>query len=130
MNFLDFNALLALAARSDTVDLPCECVIHDAEGWISRPATLDPAQLATVGTLINDPFAEATFAEYHPAGTRYDSPDAPIAPLWYPYNRCDVAHCRDCGRAWLCYTEAGGYFVDPRLRALRAAHLVDAPLKD
>ncbi len=130
MNILDFNALLVLAAQSDTIDIPCECVIHRADGWISRPATLDPALLVPVGTLREDPFVEPTFAEYHPGGTRYDSPDAPIAPRWYPYNRCDAAHCRNCGRAWLCYTEAGGYFVDPRIRALRAAPLVDAPPED
>ncbi|HEX8604137.1 MAG TPA: hypothetical protein VF774_15935 [Pseudoduganella sp.] len=130
MNFLDFDALLTLAAQSDTIDLPCECVIHRADGWISRPATLDPAQLVAVGTLVADPFAEATFAEYHPDGTRYDSPDAPIAPRWYPYNRCEATHCRNCGRAYLRYTEAGGYFVDPRMRALRAGLLVDAALED
>jgi hypothetical protein len=130
MKKLDFPALFALAARSDTVDIPCECAIHPADGWISHPATLDPAQLVAVGTLVEDPFVEATFAEYHPGGTRYDSPEAPIAPRWYPYNRCEVAHCRDCGRAFLRYVEAGGYFVDPRIRALRAARLVDAPPAD
>jgi hypothetical protein len=124
---LDFNALLALAARSDTVDLPCDCVIHPADGWISYPVTLDPAQCPPVGTLVQDPYREATFTEYHPDGTHYDDPAAPVAPRWYPYNRCDVTRCRDCGRIYLQYTEAGGYYVDRRIRALCAATLVDTP---
>ena len=91
MKTFDVNALLTLAAQSDTVDLPCDCVIHPADGWISHPATLDPGQLKPVGTLIADPFVETTFAEYHPAGTRYDDAAAPVALGWFPYNRCEVA---------------------------------------
>jgi hypothetical protein len=30
--------------------------------------------------LFDDPYEEQTFAEFHPAGTRYDSDAAPIAP--------------------------------------------------
>ncbi|QGZ39075.1 hypothetical protein [Pseudoduganella flava] len=127
MYTLTFKALQEWAARSDAVTAPCMCPGDAAAGWISYPVTLDPAQCTPVGTLVEDPYAEATFAEYHPDGTRYDSVQAPIAPRWYPYNRCQVTRCRDCGRAYLQYTEAGGYFVDRRIRALRAALLVDAP---
>jgi hypothetical protein len=35
-----------------------------------------------------------------------------------------VSACRECGRHYLRYSEAGGYFTDARIRAL----LVDAPL--
>ena len=36
--------------------------------------------------------------------------------------------CADCGRAFLRYTEYGGYYVDARIRELSDASLVvDAP---
>ncbi|WP_145651895.1 hypothetical protein [Pseudoduganella lurida] len=124
------DELAKLAAQSEAVTASCDCVATPAEGWISYPATLDPQQLAAIGTLVVDAYADTTFAEYHPAGTRYDSADAPVALGWYPYNRAEVARCRKCGRVYLQYVEAGGYFVDRRIRALRAATLVDAPAPD
>jgi hypothetical protein len=33
-----------------------------------------------------------------------------------------------CGRVCLSYVEAGGYYVEPRIRALDPGLLVDAPL--
>ena len=65
---------------------------------------------------------EATFEEFHPGGTRYESPTAPIASGYFPFNRCDVYACARCGCAVLKYTEFGGYYVDHRVR------LVDANL--
>jgi hypothetical protein len=62
--------------------------------------------MRTAGTLLQDPYAEPTFAEYHPHGTGYWSPDAPIAPEYFPYNRCTVQQCMVCGRACLAYVEA------------------------
>jgi len=59
---------------------------------------------------------EATFEEFHPSGTRYDSPQAPVAPTFFPYNRCDVFACSHCGCGVLKYTEYGGYYVDHRVR--------------
>jgi hypothetical protein len=32
--------------------------------------------------------------------------------------------CRACGKLFLRYTEAGGYYVDPRIREMNAALLV------
>jgi hypothetical protein len=76
--------------------------------------------------LLEDPFIDPTFAEFHPSGTRYDSPDAPIAPRYYPYNRCNITKCQVCSRYFLRYTEAGGYFVDRRIRLLVSERLIDA----
>jgi hypothetical protein len=74
--------------------------------------------------------SEPTFEEFHPGGTRYESPLAPIAPSFFPYNRCDVFACNSCQRVLLRYTEFGGYYVDHRVRALNADLVVDAPLPD
>jgi hypothetical protein len=125
---LDFPQLAALARQSAGIDVACACSAVDLAGWESVPLSLDEAALEEVGTLFADHFVEPPFEEYHPAGTRYDSPTAPIAPLYFPYNRCTVARCRVCGRHFLRYTEAGGYFVDRRIRLLDAALLVDAAL--
>lgn len=138
---LDFQALKTLAAKSTTAVpatatgqtsgtavLPCPCTASDTTGWISSPASLSDSNFEEVGTLLQDPFVESTFEEFHPNGTRYDSPDAPIAPRYFPYNRCTVSICKNCGRAYLRYTEAGGYFVDRRIRALSLDTLVDAKL--
>ncbi|MBO9537023.1 hypothetical protein [Herbaspirillum sp.] len=118
--------LRALAQASGAVAQPCNCCsgAADAAGWISLPLTLPEQQLADVGTLVADPYDEPTFAEYHPDGTRYDGSAAPVAPRYYPYNRCNVARCTLCGRHYLRYTEAGGYFVDRRIRALDRPELV------
>jgi hypothetical protein len=131
---LDFQALKALATQSTAAaaqtpsssSTPCSCAASDSSGWISSPASLSDSDFQEVGTLLEDPFVEPTFAEFHPDGTRYDSPVAPIAPRYFPYNRCTVSTCKKCGRAYLRYTEAGGYFVDRRIRALNLENLVDA----
>ena len=74
--------------------------------------------------------SEPTFEEFHPEGTRYDSPLAPFAPQFFPCNRSDVFSCNRCQRVLLRYTEFGGYYVDHRVRALNADLVVDAPLPD
>lgn len=119
--------LRELATRSADISQDCNCRAVDTSGWISLPLSLPETQLADVATLITDPYAEPTFTEYHPEGTRYDSSTAPIAPAWYPYNRCNVARCTQCGRHYLRYMEAGGYFVDRRIRALENPALVVDP---
>jgi len=79
-----------------------------------------------VATLAPPGEPEPTYAEYHPAGTRYASDDAPIALRHFPYNRCTVSRCRTCGRLFLRYQEGGGYFIDQRIRALDPTLVVDA----
>ncbi len=120
----DLAQLRALAADSAAINVDCNCRAADSSGWISLPLSLPETQLVDVATLIADPYDEPTFTEYHPQGTRYASPEAPIAPAWYPYNRCNIARCTQCARHYLRYMEAGGYFVDRRIRSLNAPALI------
>jgi hypothetical protein len=124
----DFAALTELADRSERVSIHCSCATTPTEGWQTLPLSMPVAQLSEVATLATGDEDEPTFAEYHPNGTRYWSVDAPIAPRYFPYNRCSVSECTVCGRCYLRYTEGGGYFVDQRIRLLRASVLVDAAL--
>lgn len=126
MQTLDFSTLSHLALASSAVAAPCSCTGVSLAAWQKLPLSLELDRFDEVGTLLDDPYGDPTFAEYHPAGTRYDSEDAPIAPQFYPFNRCTVARCMDCGRCYLRYNEAGGYFTEWRIRALQPGLLVDA----
>jgi len=125
---IDFAALKQLAQASAAVSAPCTC--HDAAmwAWQQMPLTLELEQFEEVGTLVDDPYDEPTFVEYHPHGTRYESDEAPIAPRYYPANRSQLLRCVKCGRHYLRYTEGGGYFTELRIRALRPHLLADATL--
>ncbi len=101
----------------------CACSTLQCAGWESVPTPLGEPLLRRLGTLRDADEAEPTFTEWHPAGTRYDSADAPVAPAWFPYNRCEVWACAACGRGFLQYTEFGGYYVDHRLRELDPARV-------
>ena len=125
---IDFAALTLLAQASAGVTRPCSCTTVSLAAWEALPLNLELERFETVGTLRDDPYVEPVFTEYHPAGTRYDSPAAPIAPRFYPFNRCTVARCLQCGRCYLRYEEAGGYFTELRIRALKLPLLADAPL--
>lgn len=107
----------------------CGCALKACQGWESVSDDRWPdRQMRAVGTLrpppSDDP-AELTFEEFHPNGTRYESPQAPIAPTYFPFNRCDVYACERCGCAVLKYTEYGGYYVDHRVRLVDAQRVVD-----
>lgn len=125
---LGFEELMALAWASKAVTRACDCGIESFREWNRIPPAFPEAQMRLAGTLVDDPYAEASYAEYHPAGTHYWSPEAPIALRHFPYNRCSVLQCSVCGRACLKYVEAGGYYVEPRIRALDPGLIVDAPL--
>ncbi|PLZ03228.1 hypothetical protein CY652_05260 [Burkholderia sp. WAC0059] len=126
--YLDLAALTELASRSEAVAEPCSCTKTPLDGWQSQPLSLPESQLREVGTLLADAGEEPTFSEYLLDGARYWSPEAPIAPRYFPYNRCAVWECAVCGRGFLRYTEGGGYFVDRRIRLLKASLIVDAAL--
>lgn len=128
MNKIDFPELSQLAAASAAVTAACKCSTVPLRAWQKLPLSLDPDDLVEIGTLIEDPYDEPTFREYHPQGTRYESEDAPIAPRYFPCNRSQVLRCQACGRHFLQYNEAGGYFTELRIRALRPELLIDAPL--
>lgn len=100
----------------------CACGLQRATSWESITEERWPqALMQKVGTLRDEDIAEPTFEEWHPDGTRYDSPDAPISVRHFPFNRCDVFRCSACGRLVLRYTEFGGYYIDHRVRLLDPA---------
>jgi hypothetical protein len=110
---------LVTLGRSAQGASPCGvCSPLVSPGWESLPGGFETARLRCIGTLRNAGDEDPTVAEYHPGGTHGWSADAPIAPAWFPYNRCDVWACVACGRAFLRYTEYGGYYTDERIRAL------------
>ena len=105
---------------------PCpRCAALRAPGWEALPGGFDRALLRKVGTLRRAEVEDPTLEEYHPQGTRGWSPEAPIAPAFFPYNRCDVYACANCGRPFLRYTEYGGYYVEERVRELQVALVAD-----
>jgi hypothetical protein len=94
----------------------CACAALVCPGWESVSVPPGEPLLQHRGTLRDPGDEEPTLTELHEAGTRYESPSAPIAPDHFPFNRCEVWACRACGRGFLQYTEFGGYYVDHRLR--------------
>jgi hypothetical protein len=100
----------------------CDCAHLRAAGWESIGAPMGEPLLRPLGTLRPEGDDEPTVAEW--PGSRYWAADAPIAPAFFPYNRCQVSACRRCGRGFLQYTEYGGYYVDHRLRQVDPALVV------
>lgn len=117
MTRLDAHQLKQLAAVGPD---QCVCALKRCRGWESVSDDRWPAgQMRLVGTLrqaLSPEQTEPSFEEFHPEGTRYESINAPIAPAYFPFNRCDVHACTRCGCAVLRYTEYGGYYVDHRVR--------------
>lgn len=123
-----------LLSPHDLIDLgrhaasapPCtQCGALVCPGWESMPSSFERQRLRRIGTLRREDQEDPTVREHHPRGTHGWSVDAPIAPAYFPYNRCHVWQCTDCPRAYLRYTEYGGYYEDERIRALNPA-LVDS----
>jgi hypothetical protein len=108
---------------------PCQACapLRASAGWEAIPGTFDLDRLRAVATLRDPQVDEPTIAEHHPAGTNAWSAEAPIAPAFFPYNRCEAWACTACGRPFLRYTEYGGYYVEERIRPLDPALVVDAP---
>ena len=103
----------------------CSCALGACPGWESFTEERWPKDLMQpVGTLRDVDIYEPTTDEFHADGTRYESPDAPIAVNFFPYNRCDVYSCTQCQRVLLRYTEFGGYYVDHRVREVHPALVV------
>ena len=96
----------------------CTCSAVQVTAWESITEERWPAGVLPVGSLRAPGDKEPTFEEFHPNGTRYGSPDAPVVLGWFPYNRCDVFACSRCHSVFLRYTEYGGYYVDHRVRML------------
>ena len=97
----------------------CDCPLGPCTGWESFTEERWPkASMRCLGTLRDPDIYEPTQAEHHPSGTRYNSPDAPVAVEFFPYNVSDVFACSRCQKVLLRYTEYGGYYVDHRVREL------------
>lgn len=115
----------ALTALGKAGRAPCaDCEALASPGWESLRGGAELSQLVREGTLRDPAVDDPTVEEFHPAGTRIDSPDAPIALGWFPYNRCDVWRCTHCASVFLRYTEYGGYYNDERIRPLNPALVV------
>lgn len=123
------HALQALAAQAQA--RPCDsCRTLPSAGWEAMPSSLDRSRLENIGALYSATDADlsaATLDEHHPNGTRYWSAEAPIAPGWFPYNRCSVWRCRICATVFLRYAETGGYFEEERIRRVDPALVVTTP---
>lgn len=119
--------LIALAGAARPGPCTACAALVDA-GWQSLPATFDAGTLQCVGSLRREGDIEPPLAEHHPRGTHGWSADAPIAPAFFPYNRCDVWTCKACRRPFMRYTEYGGYYEDQRIRPVSAALIDDTPI--
>ena len=127
-DILSYERLLELAKHSAAVIRKCNCGIAACAGWEKVEISFPEEQMRVIGTLLEDPYDEPTFAEYHPAGTNYWSADAPIAVRHFPFNRCSIWQCKVCERYCLTYTEAGGYYVERRLRNLDPRMIVNVAI--
>ena len=125
---LSAGALIELAGAGPAGARCLACKALVCPGWESMPGSFNRDTLECIGTLRCPAIEDPTVAEYHPNGTHSWSPDAPIAPAWFPYNRCDVWRCTTCARAFLRYAEYGGYYTEERIRDLDENLIVDAPL--
>lgn len=108
---------------------PCSCALRPTAGWESFTEDRWPSdKMTALGTLRDPDIYEPTQQEHRPNGTRYDSPDAPVAIDFFPYNVCDAYGCASCHKVVLRYTEFGGYYVDHRVRTLNPALVVETSL--
>ncbi|MFJ3487628.1 hypothetical protein ACIPL1_30020 [Pseudomonas sp. NPDC090202] len=124
---LPFADLLRFAQRSSAVTQPCTCMPKPYVGWEGMPVSIKDGQLREIGSLVTAEEEDLTLDEYHPDGTYYWSLNAPIAPQFFPYNRCSLWECVLCSRCFLRYAEAGAYHIEQRIRSLDPTLIVDAP---
>jgi hypothetical protein len=120
--------LRTLANRPDPPSACSRCAALVCPGWEALSATFERKHLGRIGTLRDPHIEEPTLLEHHPEGTNGWSVQAPIAPAFFPYNRCEVWACIGCDRPFLRYTEYGGYYEEERIRAIDSARVVDATL--
>ncbi len=121
---LTADDLRTRCADPATADPDCACTTIAKPGWESIAAPAGEPLLRRLGTLRPPGDGDPGVEEHHPGGTRYWSAEAPIATVFFPYNRCEVWQCRACGRGCLQYTEYGGYYVDHRIRRIDPALVV------
>ena len=123
MTLLTAESLKAQVAHHNPQ--PCCCALGACKGWESFTEDRWPKdQMRALGTLRDPDIYEPTPEEFHPQGTRYASPDAPIAVKFFPCNVSDVFACTSCKRVVMRYTEFGGYYVDHRVREVDSTLVV------
>jgi hypothetical protein len=115
LQYLTADALRAALGPADGCG---HCATLQCAGWESVTAPLGQPLLQPVGTLRDPAIDEPTVLERHAPGTSFWHARAPVALAHFPYNLCSVWRCPQCGRGFLQYTEAGGYYVDHRVRAI------------
>jgi hypothetical protein len=125
---LGFAQLQQIASAFTGVPCPA-CAALVCPGWETLSATFERSNLRRVGTLRDPGIDDPTLEEFHPAGSTTWAADAPIAPAFFPYNRCEVWECVRCRRPFLRYTEYGGYYEEERIRQLDGGLLVNAALQ-
>jgi hypothetical protein len=125
---LGFQQLQQIASAFSGMPCPA-CTALVCPGWETLSATFERLNLRRVGTLRDAAVDDPTLQEFHPGGTTTWAADAPIAPAFFPYNRCDVWECVRCRRPFLRYTEYGGYYEEERIRQLDGGLLVNAALQ-
>lgn len=122
-DLLDASALAQACAGR--LAKPCSCALGACRSWESFTEDRWPDKwVQRLGTLRDPAIDEPTLEEFHPDGTRYGSPDAPMAVAFFPCNRCDAHACNRCDRVLLRYTEYGGYYVDHRVREVVPEQIV------
>jgi len=125
MSMQKMDAPTLKAAGQQASPGSCRCSLRPSYSWESFTEDRWPhEQMRALGTLRNPDVHEPTTVEHHPQGTRYASPDAPVAIDFFPYNISDVHACRTCCKTLLRYTEFGGYYVDHRVKELDPALVV------
>jgi hypothetical protein len=122
---LDAQALRQFAVAHAHAPCPL-CASLKAPGWEALPGGFEQGTLRKAATLRVPGVEDPTLEEHHPHGTNSWSAEAPIAPEFFPYNRCEVWQCVQCGRPFLRYTEYGGYYVEERYRELDPRRIVPA----
>jgi hypothetical protein len=116
---LNREELLFIAQSFDPGNKCSDCQSLNCQGWESIPGGFITNSLECIGTLRIENAPEC-WEEDHPKGTTIWSKDAPISISFHPYNKSDVYECKHCRSKYLRYTECGGYYVDERIRELRA----------
>ncbi len=122
------DAAALRAAVNGSTGCP-QCARVRGTGWESVGEPLAAPAFEPLGTLRDPAQDEPTLDERHadtPEGrTHYWHARAPLALRHFPYNRCTAWRCPQCRRGFVQYTEAGGYYVDHRVRAIDPALIED-----
>ncbi len=123
-----FNAenLVLLAGKENSSESCETCTKEKFKSWSDTIRNLEP----NIKTIAEFEYAEEDikkngYNEFHPNGTNYWSPDAPIAIHFYPYNDCTINICTACNAVFLRYIEYAGHTRQHRIRYVDKHLIVD-----